>query len=189
MNSDLFEYPFLSGVWGTAADWTMVVVTALTLIYLILTLKSQRDIQRLQLKVTRIENERFIADQKLNFHVQATPTTNYVAEPLQIFVEFKIKLLNGNCTNLKIFKEDKRCKVFWDEENKYEFPKMYIDEIKILKAQIGVDRDTFVDQGCYVGLTLLFDDRVENTFAQRIHVNANLDAFDVQNTDPTLMGS
>lgn len=80
--NELWEYPFRAGVWGTASDVLMVLVTAATLGYLIKTLKSQRDVQRLQLKVTRIENERFIREQKLKFDVQTDFTTNYTADPV-----------------------------------------------------------------------------------------------------------
>ncbi|QBQ41099.1 hypothetical protein E2P86_08000 [Sphingobacterium psychroaquaticum] len=55
--SDLFKFPFDSGVWGNAADWCMTVVTGFTAFYLVKTFREQR-------KTTEIEQSRFIAEIK-----------------------------------------------------------------------------------------------------------------------------
>ncbi len=65
--SDLFRFPFVAEVWGTASDWAMVIVTTLTLSALVSTLRSQLIIQRLQEKSTRINNELYRKQNKPAF--------------------------------------------------------------------------------------------------------------------------
>ena len=50
---------FTPDIWGTVSDWTMVIVTSATAILLLMTLKPQRDVQRTQYELFRIENIRF----------------------------------------------------------------------------------------------------------------------------------
>jgi hypothetical protein len=45
--------------WGTIADWAMIVVTAITAYFLYKTLKSQKDVQKTQNDLYRIESIRF----------------------------------------------------------------------------------------------------------------------------------
>lgn len=47
---DLFKFPFNSNVWGNAADWTMVIVTIITAIYLINTFLEQKRSNEIQIK-------------------------------------------------------------------------------------------------------------------------------------------
>lgn len=53
MNNSLFEFPFIAEVWGTVSDWAMVLVTAVTAIFLVKTFKESQ-------RLTRIETERFL---------------------------------------------------------------------------------------------------------------------------------
>jgi hypothetical protein len=46
-------------VWGTVSDWTMVVVTIVTLFFLYKTFESQMDVQKMQSELFRIESVRF----------------------------------------------------------------------------------------------------------------------------------
>jgi len=46
-------------IWGTVSDWVMVIVTTFSIYLLYTTLKSQRDVQKMQNELFRIENVRF----------------------------------------------------------------------------------------------------------------------------------
>lgn len=46
-------------IWGTVSDWVMILVTFATAILLLLTLKSQKEVQRTQNELFRIESIRF----------------------------------------------------------------------------------------------------------------------------------
>lgn len=47
---DLFEFPFKAEVWGNAADWIVILITALTAYQLIKTYKLQKDINLATIK-------------------------------------------------------------------------------------------------------------------------------------------
>ncbi|GEM_PF-2814130 len=51
---------FHSEVWGTVSDWVMVVVTTLTAIFLYFSLKSQRQVQKMQQSLTIIEQNNYL---------------------------------------------------------------------------------------------------------------------------------
>ena len=59
MTTVLLTYLFSPDIWGTVSDWVMVGVTALTAILLLITLKSQREVQKTQNELFRIESIRF----------------------------------------------------------------------------------------------------------------------------------
>lgn len=46
-------------IWGTVSDWVMILVTSITALFLFRTLKSQREVQKTQNELFRIENIRF----------------------------------------------------------------------------------------------------------------------------------
>lgn len=60
-------------VWGTVSDWVIIIVTVATAFLLLLTLKSQKEVQRTQNELFRIENIRFRESikPKLNFSIHA----------------------------------------------------------------------------------------------------------------------
>jgi len=66
-------YYFEAQVWGTVSDWVMIAVTLATAVLLLLTLKSQKEVQRTQNELFRIESIRFKESikPKLNFSVCA----------------------------------------------------------------------------------------------------------------------
>ena len=53
---DLFRFPFESEVWGNAADWTMVIVTIITAVYLIDTFQEQKRATCIQQKSLDAQN-------------------------------------------------------------------------------------------------------------------------------------
>jgi len=48
---DLFRFPFNAEVWGNASDWTMVLVTLITAIYLVKTFTAQKNANDLSNKI------------------------------------------------------------------------------------------------------------------------------------------
>jgi hypothetical protein len=53
------DYSFDADIWGTVSDWVMIFVTFATAILLLLTLKSQKEVQQTQNELFRIESIRF----------------------------------------------------------------------------------------------------------------------------------
>lgn len=60
MNTDLLEFPFIVGVWGTVSDWAMVIVTGITALLLYKTLREQQ-------RFTEIELDRFARENPPTF--------------------------------------------------------------------------------------------------------------------------
>ena len=54
-------------IWGTVADWIMIVVTGLTAYFLWKTLQSQKDVQSDQTMLTKIEQERYAKEIRPSF--------------------------------------------------------------------------------------------------------------------------
>lgn len=54
--NDLFEFPFISNVWGSVSDWLMILVTGVTAIFLYRTLRSQQKTQDLQADLNRLHH-------------------------------------------------------------------------------------------------------------------------------------
>jgi hypothetical protein len=59
MTSIIMTYLFVPDTWGTVSDWVMIIVTFATAILLLCTLNSQKNVQRIQTELFRIESIRF----------------------------------------------------------------------------------------------------------------------------------
>jgi len=68
-DTDIFKFPFQADVWGTAADWVIVVTTILGLIYIIRTFRSQIEVQQSQIALLQIETDRFVDEKKPCFEL------------------------------------------------------------------------------------------------------------------------
>lgn len=58
---DLFTFPFFADVWGTAADWLLMVVTVSTAVFLYKTLQSQKEVQEHQRQLLEREHQRYVS--------------------------------------------------------------------------------------------------------------------------------
>jgi len=67
MGSDLFSFPFQASVWGTVAEWTTVIATAVGLFYIIKTFNSQVEVQQSQIALLQIETDKFVDEKKPSF--------------------------------------------------------------------------------------------------------------------------
>lgn len=72
---DLFRLPFDVNVWRTVSDWVMIFVTAITAYYLYQSLKSQREIQLMQQKVTKMEEYDYLMKIKPDFKISIDRST------------------------------------------------------------------------------------------------------------------
>lgn len=112
MKNDLFQFPFRSEVWGTAADWTMVVVTAVTLWYLVKTLRSQLQVQKLQQKSTAIQNSIYLKDFRpslklLSCRIEPAGALDGVKYQQIVIL---LEVVNNNCIHLDYKFDDIRSK-------------------------------------------------------------------------------
>lgn len=95
--------PFNADVWGTVSDWVMTVVTAITAIFLWLTLKSQSQVQKDQQEITKIEQFNHRRQLLPSFNLEAF--THEKADNQKEFtrVMFTLKVLNNLAKNIYIY--------------------------------------------------------------------------------------
>lgn len=85
---DLFKFPFNSGVWGTASDWVIILVTSLTAVYLYNSFKAQKESNGIQnktleeqQKLTEIEQIIFREKIKPVFELKVGGGDNFMIDP------------------------------------------------------------------------------------------------------------
>lgn len=76
---ELFKFPFISDVWGTASDWVMILVTAITAYFLWKTLNAQTKSIAIQNEtlvhqeqIAKIERHKYIENIKPEFELEIT---------------------------------------------------------------------------------------------------------------------
>lgn len=98
--------PFSPEVWGSVSDWAYIVVTTTTLYFIYRTFRSQLEVQRMQLKITNIENERYRVESLPVFEAEMMEDQPYqydqVADPLKLLVTIGFGLKKNECKNLKL---------------------------------------------------------------------------------------
>lgn len=101
--TDIFKYPFIADVWGTVSDWVMIAVTGLTAYFLYKTLRSQTKIQKMQQKITDIEDFKFKSSLMPKFVVKGN-TPHYPSNTNEaIKADYWLELSNENqAKNIKI---------------------------------------------------------------------------------------
>lgn len=96
----------LPEVWGTVSDWVYIVVTTATLYFIYRTFRSQIEVQRMQLKMTSIENERYRVESLPVFEAEMMEDEpnqlNKSADPMKLFVTIGFGLKKNECKNLKL---------------------------------------------------------------------------------------
>jgi len=81
-------------IWGTVSDWLIIILTLLTAIFIYKTLKSQYEVQKMQLEITNIELHKFrdLLRPEINVSFQEFDSiTNRI--------NFKISVLNRSLKN------------------------------------------------------------------------------------------
>lgn len=100
---DLLKFPFLSDVWGSVSDWAMILVTAITARYLYFSLKSQKEIQKMQKRITDIEDFRFRNAMMPKFVAKGNATKYPFNTKDTIRADYWLELVNSNSAkNIKI---------------------------------------------------------------------------------------
>ena len=170
---------------GSLADWAMVILTAATAVLLLLTLKSQRAVQKsqiesldsqrrvelLQTRITRIEDEKFKKEIKPRFtaSLMQNPVFEYLNDDeIEIRTLFTLCLLENECidftvTNTSIFTEDIETKVIV-QPVKYLMP----DEEKTMMVVIRCRKKAYDLAGLSLVSQLRFSDVVGGNYKQNI---------------------
>ncbi|MGZ3758114.1 MAG: hypothetical protein ACXVAY_06940 [Mucilaginibacter sp.] len=95
--------PFAPEVWGSVSDWVYIIVTTATLYFIYRTFMAQLEVQRMQLKITNIENEWYRKESLPIFEAEVLedqPGQPTDADKLLVSIGFGLK--NSECKNLKL---------------------------------------------------------------------------------------
>lgn len=171
MDSDLFNYPFLSDVWGTAADWAIFGVTTATLLYLVRTLKSQLKVQQLQQKVTMIENERFRMDHEPYWECERIGMiSELVGLKMQCTFTFHATLTGSPCKNLNFVLDPHNFDSIEYEPFDTNYHTANIGNEYFLTIQSAMDKEVFLASGAKILIIISFDDLVNNKYSQEVEL-------------------
>jgi hypothetical protein len=96
--------PFDANVWGTVSDVFIVIVTAITAVYLYRTLKSQILVQKMQQSLTDIENERYRVEYKPVFELVPVSVKEIKNDEdrTESNISFKLSLLKNDARDVEI---------------------------------------------------------------------------------------
>lgn len=95
---------FDSEVWGTVSDWYMVIVTLVTAVFLYKTLRSQKDVQKEQTRLFKIEELKYLNSikPKVNLHIFRTPNFDNDNFLYQIKCTINLSIENGELIKQRI---------------------------------------------------------------------------------------
>ncbi|MCX2479415.1 hypothetical protein OQY15_09965 [Pedobacter sp. MC2016-15] len=191
-DSDLKTFPFVSDVWGNMSEWAMVMVTCYTLYYLVETLKSQLEVQRLQAKITLIENEKYRRDSMPRFTVKIESLShkyeddqclcemliNYTLEDCHIqYVSIVLTSSNSNLT-------DNSPKQFYKHH-------IHVNSIFHHQYLITCPKDVYLSNGVQIAIDIYFIDPVNNRYSQKtlVLIKEQVETEIQTEREPTLIGS
>lgn len=188
-NSDLFNFPFHAGVWGNAADWAMVCVTAFTLYYLRKTLKSQLRVQEAQLRITNIENDKYV---KLNAPKFRFEVSNYTSakglEEYESSLSVEIVLIQSSATDCRILPQYNSKYITAKEDNIYNVDKVEENSTHYIYFDVKINNENTYETPAIIDLTCHFTDPVGNLYYQICSITILDDKTKVECDDkPTLI--
>jgi hypothetical protein len=153
---------------GSLADWFMVVISILTTIFLILNFKSQLIIQRAQLRVTEIENERYRIDFLPLIELSHNGIESDFTNPNLILCPNFVFLMAENackCFKMKVVKQT-NCTFKWPDGYIFTFPTLLQNDTVIFTPTITFSKETYHDSKASVHFEVFFVDFVGNQYKQ-----------------------
>lgn len=97
---------------GSISDWAMVVITGITAYFLYKTLKSQKDVQRTQNELFKIENKRFRESIKPKLKCEPITGIFHPSDDKQEILTIKIYCEEGKALNISIHPNDSSKQIF-----------------------------------------------------------------------------
>ena len=195
--------PFHFDIWGSVADWAMVFVTFFTLLYLIKTfraqasslsilqktLDSQLTVQRLHVKSTTIENERFRKENMPSFSVRPLGLlTQLIGLQYVSIFTLEIVLTNCSCRNFKIDFVPIDMELSYREGDV--FSHEYLPEDTIYQCQLTARTkdEVYSSSGSVLKVTVYYEDPVNNGYRQFTEIRLSNDGTETTyDEEPTLV--
>jgi hypothetical protein len=159
--------PFDADVWGTFSDWIIAAATVGSIILLVKTLRSQTSVQILQLRVTRIENEKFRVENLPKFEIKISNVVygDTTQERFELSVLFNIYLLKNSAVNAKIIATPSHGQITNSDaiQSRITLTEQSKQPFKII---IMVNKTTYTEIGLRILLNMTFCDMVGNKYSQ-----------------------
>lgn len=183
LQSELFNYPFQANVWGTFSDWVMVIVTALTAVYLIKTFRSQKEVQLLQIKATTIENERYRLENLPIFKLETIVGDLDNTGPLfKQHLTLRFTLLNCDVKYCGLAISSPNTTLVANDNNVLSAKNISKDSIHELSFYLKANKSNYDDNGFLLNIKISYIDPVGNRYHQNCRVLLQYSNIEV-NTD------
>ncbi|WP_158795882.1 hypothetical protein [Pedobacter sp. L105] len=178
--------PFASDVWGTISDWAMVIVTTLTAYYLWKTLKSQLVVQESQVKVTRIESERYRRESLPLFKLSCTTLAPIIdGNNISLNPRLVIKMEENSCKELQlIIDQNPHINIAWPPQFKFTYEIFYKGDSLQINPVVSISLDRYSTKNTKLGLTIKSKDFVNNRYEQHFSIIFMNGGWNVNNYNP-----
>jgi len=183
--------PFDSDVWGTVSDWIILLVTIITGLLIWFTLKSQMEVQKIQLGLAVIENEVYRRSKLPQFEISASKTLIEVhTDPIRSEFTVEIELSNSDCkTSSLSFSSATSSIINPTPEGVASELLSEISSIKTLPVAANTPIETFETEGCVINGELRFEDMVGNEYSQKFSIVSKLGSLKTGSYMPVFLGS
>ncbi|GGC47755.1 hypothetical protein GCM10011386_44880 [Parapedobacter defluvii] len=178
---DLFRFPFDAGVWGTASDWAMIFVTAITAVFIYRTFQAQIEVFRLQERITKYESFNYTEKIKPIFELIITKReVEQVGNNIVVNYGFKLTNTTYPAEGVKITGIlfpylDPVMEVFWEFEDFTRHPRDPIGPIDRKLAALPFKDGNSNEPRFFLHITfsLSYEDKDGNEYGQTIEVYDN----------------
>lgn len=171
-------------VWGTVSDWAILLATLITARYLWKTLQSQIEIQKLQLKVTRIENDKYMKEHTPSFVFdlvsrKLTPQENH----MDAWFIINCKLSNNLCNNANFSILSTSSEVDSNYGTHKWFDVIQEGDTIELRITTRTKMNTFDQSGANFNIVIEFTDPAKNTYIQGADVVFDYSSYKINKND------
>ncbi|MDP3561719.1 MAG: hypothetical protein Q8R83_06050 [Legionellaceae bacterium] len=169
--NQLFDFPFYSGVWGTAADWGLFFITTATLWYLVKTFKSQNKIIELQATANKVQNELYRTSHQPSFTFTAQKFS--AISDVENYFEIAITLNSNQANDVTADIQNFGGRIQSYRGTKRHFPMFPPNNIAVLRFTTTIEPSNSDPWADSIKITVLFSDPVGNRYEQECNIRYN----------------
>lgn len=153
---DLWDFPFISGIWGTVVDYAMLIVTFGTFIFLVFNFLQQKKINEDQMHLNNIFRKREIINMRPYFEVK----------DLEKFSPKAVYATNAVAKNIDVYRTD--AKGNWKAENHYMLKEFIQPNDKLFE----LTEHSIFELPFLTSFAIAFEDELGKKYIQYVETNA-----------------
>jgi len=181
-NSNISFICFDPTVWGTVSDWIVAMATIFSLFFLIMTLRSQISVQKMQIKLLNIENARFLKDQNLSVQIDILSFKPYKLGEESFLVIFELRIRVQNASFKKLTLDfDKDVILGVDQPKDFDF--LYDGDVIDYKFSHEMPYQQYLDQETVIQLQLDVVDYAENRLRKTVLLTCKNGGYSITDRD------